>query len=130
MDLPQFCRTFKRLMPMLLVVDHMLFNKRNNEVVSFFSIFFKRKILKFIGISDVRKTWNVRLFNNLHVLVHGSQHMYNYNLHSSYSDWDILPQVKYSVNRRSLLKSKMESVEWPHWIGKLAFSRFWWFPQF
>lgn len=58
--------------------------------------------------------------------------MYNCNLHSSYLNLDILDQAEHTVSRRSLFPiNKMERVfgEWPHWIGKLVFSGFWWFPR-
>lgn len=40
----------------------MLFNKKKNKGVNYFFLFiicFKRKILKFVGISDARKSGNV-----------------------------------------------------------------------
>ena len=73
------------------------------------------------------------IFSNQGDLAHGNWHMYNYNLHSSYLNWDILDQVEHTVNRRSLFpRNKVQTVfgEWPHWTGKLAFSGFWWFPHF
>ena len=73
------------------------------------------------------------IFSNQGDLAHGNWHMYNYNLHSSYLNWDILDQVEHTVNRRSLFpRNKVRTVfgEWPHWTGKLAFSGFWWFPHF